>query len=144
MAKECFCGCGRSIPRFPLGTRSINTRGAQVADRLAWAEENGVRSAEGADAWFEEGAEIVATLAGAVHGEIDARTIDEGWVREWQSFGREAQRRTTAGMADLGRAVRTSGLNEADAAQALAKAMGEGMSADEAIAALGRGELRPG
>jgi hypothetical protein len=38
MAKECFCGCGRPIPRIPIGLRSMNTRGRLVSDRLAWFE----------------------------------------------------------------------------------------------------------
>jgi hypothetical protein len=148
MAKDCFCGCGRTVPRFPLGTRAINTRGHQVVDRLRWAEEHGGRDEPELAEWFEEGDGIVATLAGAMHDEIDPRTLDERRVRQWQAAGRDLlrnQRRgQTAAMADFGRAVRESGLSPDDAARALAVGMSEhDMTADQAIEALRRGELRP-
>lgn len=39
MARDCFCGCGRRIPKFPIGTRAMNTRGKQVSERLSLIED---------------------------------------------------------------------------------------------------------
>ena len=67
--------------------------------------------------WYDEGYEIAAELRDAMHGERDAHSLDEGRVREWQRYGREIDSR----VADLGRAVRRSGLTPEEAAQRLAR-----------------------
>lgn len=99
MAKECFCGCGRKVPRFPLGMRSINTRGRQVVERL---ERNrdvldaaGILGRESDEIahWFGEGDAIVRSLSAATHGELDPNLLDEPHVRQWQARGREIERR---------------------------------------------------
>src|SRR5215210_1828763 len=95
MAKECFCGCGLKLPRWTaLGTGAINTRGRQVRERLHYMEHDlEIRRDVDADtaAWYEEGDEIAAALAAVVHGELSARDLNEGAVREWQAIGRSAE-----------------------------------------------------
>jgi hypothetical protein len=90
VAVECFCGCGRAIPRFPLGTRAMNKRGRLVREQLAWAQVVAGDLEQYAE-WYEEGDEIVATLAAAMHGEVDPRSVNEEWVRHWQEYGRHLQ-----------------------------------------------------
>lgn len=148
MAKQCFCGCGRSVPRFPLGTRAINTRGKQVSERLRWAEEHGGRDVPELAIWFVEGEHIAADLADVTHGELDPRALDERFVRRWQASGRDLLRNQVRGgraaMANFGSAIRQSGMSDDEVLQALATAVSDrGMSADEATEALRRGELRP-
>lgn len=123
MAKDCFCGCGRNVPRFPLGMRSINSRGRQVVSRIAIMEGLIVRETadEGAQAWYELGDEIVEALAEVMHGDADPRLLDESVVRGWQADGRRAEQSYKQRVAALGRAVRESGLSDDEAADALAR-----------------------
>jgi hypothetical protein len=125
MAKECFCGCGRKVPRRAvLGAGPVNTRGRQVRDRLHKMEyEYGIPRDVDDDtaAWYAEGDEIVADLAAVVHGELRPRDVDERWVREWQAVGRQAERSYLARMGKIGRAARERGLSDEEAAQALAR-----------------------
>ena len=101
MSKECFCGCGRRVPRFPLGIRSINTRGRQVVNRLdhnhAVLSAAGIIDLEGETGpavtdWFDEGQRIAEDLSLATHGELDPNLLDERSVRDWQARGRELER----------------------------------------------------
>jgi hypothetical protein len=93
MAKECFCGCGRLIGRFPLGTRAINGRGKQVAERLAWARALELDEQDPTlKDWFEEGDEIEAELRSAMHDEIDPRSLAPDKVGHWQRYGRNIER----------------------------------------------------
>lgn len=89
--KQCFCGCGRTVRRFPLGLRSVNTRARLVRERLDWAMEI---CADLDPAWVEEGRTFLLELRGAVHGEIDAAQVNqlEPQIREWQGYGRELER----------------------------------------------------
>jgi len=87
--KECFCGCGREIPRFPLGMRSLNKRGALASERLSWAE--AVLGDEPPDDWVEEGEEILGVLRCAMHGELDPRSVNEEWVSRWQAWGQKME-----------------------------------------------------
>jgi hypothetical protein len=94
--KECFCGCGRTISRFPLGLRSMNRRGKQVSDRLAFVREHGfpgdtAERVPGLVDWCNDGDAIVAELAAAVHGDIDPAVVAEEPVRHWQAAGRELE-----------------------------------------------------
>jgi hypothetical protein len=86
MASECFGGCGLTIPRFPLGLRSINKRGKLVSERLAWAEAVADANQKSPE-WVEDGRAILAELRGAMHGEIDPRMVEEARVRHWQEYG---------------------------------------------------------
>ena len=88
---DCFCGCGRRIGRFPLGTRSVNDRGKIVAERLAWAMALGKATGKGEPEWFENGLAIIISLQQAMHGEINIRELDESYVRNWQMFGLEME-----------------------------------------------------
>jgi hypothetical protein len=122
MAKECFCGCGRKAPRFPLGIRAINTRGRQVVTRVARIEQLVGRDIDHAQIqqWYGDGEEIARALADAIHGEIDPRMLDESAVRAWQADGREIERVYIRNTAALGRAIRKSGLSDEEAAKAIA------------------------
>ena len=93
MAVACFCGCGREIPKFPLGIRSVNKRGALVSERLGWATEVfGDEGRERFAEWFDEGEEYVDLLQMAMHGEIDPRNSDERAIRHWMTYGRNMER----------------------------------------------------
>jgi hypothetical protein len=91
MAVLCFCGCGTPVPRFPLGIRSINTRGTQVSDRLAWAMDVVGSNEPELQEWFDHGTELLAALVNVMHGVRDPRSLDERVVREWQSYGRKIE-----------------------------------------------------
>lgn len=52
-----------------------------------------------------------------MHGETDVRTVDEGFVREWQVAGREIELR----LRSAGRAISESGLTDEQAAEAIAR-----------------------
>ena len=113
-------------------------------ERLSWAEEEGARRQEELAGWFEQGEEIVGLLAATMHGEIDPRTVDERPIREWQATGRDLLRHQHENLARFGRAIRRSGLSEEEVALAIGRAMSErGMTAQDAIEALERGDLRP-
>jgi hypothetical protein len=89
--KRCFCGCGRPVRRFPLGLRSINTRGRLVRERLDWARET---CADLDPEWARQGEAILLQLRAAVHQEIDIKQVHplEPEVRRWQREGRELER----------------------------------------------------
>jgi len=73
--------------------RSMNTRGRQVSERLAWAEDHRSfleNEREFVD-WFEEGLGIQTALKAAMHGEVDPATLPERPIRDWQAVGREVQ-----------------------------------------------------
>jgi hypothetical protein len=102
--KECFCGCGRRIGKFPLGQRSINKRGQLVAERLAYAramrdrpkpdaiaEEAWAEIHHGDPDWYEHGEEIIAGIRAAMHGEADARALDPDESGEWLAYGGNAE-----------------------------------------------------
>jgi hypothetical protein len=92
-----------------------------VSERLAWAEEEMGRDPEQLKGWYAVGDEARSALMGAVHGEIDPRTLDEGFIREWQAEGRRLERELEKRYAALGKMVRESGMTEQEAAEALAR-----------------------
>jgi len=108
VARECFCGCGRTVPFWAFGLRSYDTRGRQVVRRLAWMRDGlGDTSPDvETEGWLADGDEIAAALAGIVHREIDPRSVDEREVRRWQAEGRSAEREINARQAASGRASR--------------------------------------
>lgn len=135
--KSCFCGCGRRIPKFPLGMRSINRRGALVSQRLAETHENAGDHPELAG-WYTEGEEIVGQIQAAMHGQVDPRSLDERPVREWQRAGREIQASLDTAHGLLGKAVRESGMSPEEAASELGRLVKEeGKSPEEAMRDLG-------
>jgi hypothetical protein len=122
--------------------RAINTRGRQVVGRIDEVERRGGRGvAELAD-WFEEGDAIVALLSEVTHGDRDPRSVNERAIREWQADGRAIAPTARQAQALLGRAIRESGMSSDQAAAAIARGLGDGMSMDEVIDALSRGTLR--
>lgn len=95
MAKECFCGCGRAIPRFPLGSRSANTRGRLVAERLIWFSALWKEPADAASAtdenleeWFEDGFERLDEIRDMLHGDVDPALVDPRASSDWLKYGR--------------------------------------------------------
>lgn len=135
--KSCFCGCGRTISRFPLGRRSINRRGDQVAKLLA-----SMKADAGDDpnlaTWYAEGDSIVAELESALHGDLDPRSLDESPVRHWQKTGREIEAQRNEMYGRLGQALNASGMSPEEAASELGRLIHEeGMSPEEATRALG-------
>lgn len=87
----CFCGCGQTVPKFPLGVRSVNTRGRQVAERLAYGLAM-PGDAEDFANWLEGGTAILVELRAAVHGDLDPRAVSEPAVRHWQAYGQNIER----------------------------------------------------
>jgi hypothetical protein len=85
----CFCGCGRSVGRFPITRRAINTRGRLVRERLDWAR--GVDLPTDA-AWEQEGETILLELRAVVHGELEPKQVHEPRVRRWQAVGHQLER----------------------------------------------------
>lgn len=65
----------------------MNKRGRLVSERLAYGEAMIGEAPEMAE-WLDDGAEIVAELRAAMHGEIDPRTVEEARIRHWQKYGR--------------------------------------------------------
>jgi hypothetical protein len=113
---ECFCGCGQKVRRFPLGLRSINTRGAIIASDVQRVEvmlDRGLKSLN-AEVFVGEGHMWMEKLALAVHDRQDAGPEVEAGTREFMQEGRER-----FGDAALGAAVRESGMNEKEAIDAL-------------------------
>lgn len=135
--KSCFCGCGRTISRFPLGMRSINRRGALVSERLATTRESAGDHAE-LSGWYAEGDLILEQLKAAMHGEINPRSLDEKAVREWQRAGREIQGSLDTAYGRLGQALHASGMSPEEAAAQLGRLVKEeGRSPEEAMRELG-------
>jgi hypothetical protein len=145
VAQQCFCGCGRTIPFYMFGLRTYNTRGKQVAARIAWGREFAETPPDAeTQRWLEEGDEIVDVIARMVHREADPRTVNEGAIREWQAEGRAAEQNPeqeqSRRQARFGRAIRTSGRSDEEIAQALAHG---DRSVQEIMEAIERGEADP-
>lgn len=98
MSATCFCGCGRPIPRTPLGLRSVNKRGRLVAERLAWLHALIVaQPAVGApkhpdaaliSALLRDGDVLLEELRAAMHGKRDPRALDESHSGNWLKAAR--------------------------------------------------------
>jgi hypothetical protein len=112
MARECFCGCGRRIPKFPLGMRAMNKRGRQVSERLSLVEDENshmIDENEEIAAWVEAGQGFRSELVAAMHGELDPSLVAETPIREWQAEGRNIERFIKRQVAALGRWIRQEG-----------------------------------
>lgn len=119
MAKECFCGCGRRIPKFPLGMRAMNTRGKQVSERLSLIQDDNPHMIEENDeiaAWVFGGLVYKDQLAGAMHGELDPSAVEEEPIREWQAEGRNIERFVNESYARLGKWIKEEGWTPEQAA----------------------------
>lgn len=113
---ECFCGCGRKVARFPLGVRSINKRGARIANDATQVElllQRGMQSPN-ARTYVAEAREALGALATAVHESKDPGPAVESQTRELLAWGRKVP-------AKLGAAARRSGLSEDDALAAITR-----------------------
>jgi hypothetical protein len=74
MSRTCFWGCGRSIPRFPLGSRSASTRGRLIAERLVWFADVAPGLAISDDNlgnWFDGGERLLVEIRDMLHGDLD-------------------------------------------------------------------------
>lgn len=114
---RCFCGCGRKVPRFPLGLRSVNKRGRRIAKDVALIEGllgSGLRSPN-AEAFVEDGHGIEAKLAEAVHARTDP---GPGTEAESRDFMRRARERFIVGR--IGHAAKRAGLSADEAGDAMA------------------------
>jgi hypothetical protein len=123
MARQCFCGCGNKIPFYAFGTRTYDTRARQVVARLKIIEDLDGRDVDHEPAireWYEQGDALIPVLAELVHGQRPAKSVDEAVIREWQATGREIER-SYIRMAQLGHAMRESGLSEDEFTQAVAR-----------------------
>jgi hypothetical protein len=98
---ECFCGCGRSVPRFPLGIRTINKRGKLVRERYDWAyahvNEEGkhigefeLPGEEGEGTWLDQGTTLMAILRTIVHGEVGNEIKDSVHAAEFAAREKSA------------------------------------------------------
>jgi hypothetical protein len=129
-----------------FGLRTYNTRGKQVAARIAWMRDGLAETPPDAETqrWLEEGDEIVDAIARMVHREADPRTVNEGVIREWQAEGRAAEptaeQEQFRRQAEFGHAIRTSGRSDEEIAQALA--YGD-RSTQEIMEAIERGDDDP-
>jgi hypothetical protein len=120
---KCFCGCGTKVSRFPLGLRSINTRGRRIGKDVAMIESllaQGLRSPN-AEAFVGDGRALMRELADAVHTRSDPGSQVEAESRDIMRRARE--RFITV---RIGQAARRAGL-----------------SADQAAVAMARGEFDP-
>lgn len=122
MARYCFCGCGTRIPLHAFGTRTYDTRARQVVARLKITEEldGGDVGEPAIREWYEQGDALIPVLAELVHGQRPAKSVDEAAIREWQATGREIER-SYIRMAQLGHAMRESGLSEDEFMQAVTR-----------------------
>lgn len=124
---ECFCGCGKRVPRFPLGTRSVNKRGARHRDDVASVQkwlDLGVESPN-AEAYIAECEDVMEALAAGIHGRYEPSSATEAQSRKLL-----AEARTRFTDSAVNRA-----LNLAVAEQ--------GASVDDLALALRRGEFDP-
>jgi hypothetical protein len=115
---RCFCGCGRKVPRFPLGVRSVNRRGRRIAKDVALIEgllDRGLQSPN-AEAFVKDGHSIQAALREAVHDPADPGPRIEAQSRDLLRRARE--RFITA---RIGKAARRAGLSAEEAADAMAR-----------------------
>jgi hypothetical protein len=90
---ECFCGCGRSIGRFPIGNRSINKRGVLVAERLAYTYSTVADpSGDVLGPWVAEGKAVLSEIEFAQHVDDDEvslkRDLDPDRSSRWLEDGR--------------------------------------------------------
>ena len=86
--KQCFCGCGRDIPCFPLGIRSINTRGRLVAERLDWGAAHaevlrGIVGVEDVNGWLDHGSVCRAMLQTIVHRDVADELEGNDELERW-------------------------------------------------------------
>jgi hypothetical protein len=117
---QCFCGCGRKVS---FRRRPINKRGAIINGDLAKVRAllaHGLESPN-AEIYVHDGELLCSALAEAVHANLDPGPELEHETRGFMRFGQ-----AEFGDGALGRAVRRAGL-----------------SADEALAAMARGERDP-
>ena len=117
---DCFCGCGRQVPRFPLGLRSVNKRGATHRKDLETVSqylELGANSPNG-EAFAVACQAVMDQIAGCVHAQTDPGPETEA---ESRALLNEARHRyTDAAIATaMKNAMRRNGWNEDDLALAL-------------------------
>jgi hypothetical protein len=95
MARQCFCGCGQTIPFYMFGLRAYNTHGRRVRRLMESAEEAIEHPDEPTCLWLAEGRETMRMLGEVVHQERDPRTVSDSDIREWRGQARAAQQEHT-------------------------------------------------
>jgi hypothetical protein len=89
MGRECFCGCGRSIPIRRVRLRAHDSRGREILDHVRSVP--ALASGESEDPhlarWCAKGEMLVAMMAEVVHRERDPWSIDDGEIRIWLMEG---------------------------------------------------------
>jgi len=89
MRRECFCGCGRSIPIHRIRLRAHDTRGLRILEHLQSVR--ALVSDESYDPhiarWCAKGDMLVTKIAEVVHGERDPWSIDDAEMRIWLADG---------------------------------------------------------
>jgi hypothetical protein len=96
-----------------------------VTERLLFVEQHGVKLArfgrvvsESEREWCETGDAIGRSLASALHGELDPRSLDEAFVRQWQMVGRHIERTINRQIWELGREAKRNGFTAKEGANA--------------------------
>jgi hypothetical protein len=127
---RCFCGCDR---KAPLGRRILNLRGRLVVERLSIVEQRLGRDidAPAIQEWYATGDDFASSLARYVHREpVDRSSMEPRDIAVWQKFGQKVEREyDQAARRDMRRMKR--------------RMKETGMTLDEYLAAIGRGEIDP-
>lgn len=125
----CFCGCDRKVP---FRVRVFNLRGRLVVERIGKVEQRLGRDIEAPaiQEWYATGDGFAAGLALIVHEERNASSVDPAEITAWQKIGQKVEREyDQAARRDMQRIKR--------------RTEETGMTAEEYLAAVGRGELDP-
>jgi hypothetical protein len=92
MGRECFCGCGRSIPIRRVRLRAHDSRGREILDHVRSVRELASSEDPHLARWCAKGELLVAMMAEVVHRERDPWSIDDGEMRMWLMEGTSLRR----------------------------------------------------
>ena len=86
MARECFCGCGRTLG---FKDRSLSRRAAKIQTAADSLEESvsrfGHPDGQGdVDGFIKDGRELRNQLVAVLHGEPGARPVDGHRIAQWR------------------------------------------------------------
>jgi hypothetical protein len=105
--------------------RSLNARGRQVNELLAWAEgEFGTEPVNDRRflSWRDEGDAFAQQLAAVIHGDADPGAIDESRIRAWVALGRETERALQRRYGAIGRRAQMSDTGDEESIDAALRA----------------------
>ncbi len=113
---KCFCGCGETVSRFPLGMRSVHQGGGRISKDVALIDgylKSGLKSPN-AEEFVSDGHALMAELAEAVHsGTEPGQEVEQ----DSRDFMRRARERFLP--VRIGQAARRSGLSPEETAIAM-------------------------